>query len=395
MRRPAGHAPGPYAGFLHVIMPRPGRADLRRQWLAVSRGPGYGVAVPELNHPSESGYLLAVGDQRRPAIGRAVFLALLACAVFSVVTGPVKQVPALYDHAPWLNDPYDTAVSFAMFFVPLTIVFCLVRLLLCRRGEPLPAARAQDLLRGCQVALGVAAATVLTEWAALAAGANRPNWNAATWWQAIVLAVTTAVTIAAVIRLRQAPAISRPGLVAGDLVPDWLADAVTVAQVRSHWLGPLSRPALRVLSWADRRVFAAVRRHPLWTAAAAAMVFGAAIGAVQAISEGYLAGAALLTVALLGCGMFAFFVVAGSYIGLVRSGMPLRGVRRRALDAAVVACVAMLVALAFRDSLWWLIGSHAGVAGLRQLAELLGLAALGSFGAVFAAESLRKWHAPA
>jgi hypothetical protein len=346
--------------------------------------------VPPSN---EADYLLAAGDPRRPAIGRAVFPALLACAVFSVTAGPVKQFPALYDHAPWLNDPYDTAVSFAMFFVPLTTAFCLVRLLLCRRSESLPVARAQDLMRGCRFALGLAAATALAEWIAFLTGANRPDWSQATWPQVGVLAVTTVLVVVAVARLRRAPAISRPRRVVPDLVPDLLADAVTVARLRSRWLGPLGRPALGVVSWADQRVLARVRRHPLRAAALAALAFGVAVGGAQALSEGYIAAAALLTIALLSCGMFAFLVAAGSYIGLVRSSTPLAGARRRALDAAVVACTGVLAALAFRDSLWWVIGSRASAAGTSQVAELLGLAAVTSFAAAFAVESLRNSHA--
>ena len=77
--------------------------------------------------------VLAAGDPRRPAIGRAVFGTLLAAAVSRPSTGPVKQITPLYDHAPWLNDPFDTAVSFAMFFVPFIAACCLARVSLCRR----------------------------------------------------------------------------------------------------------------------------------------------------------------------------------------------------------------------------------------------------------------------
>jgi hypothetical protein len=47
------------------------------------------------------------------------FGALLAVAPFVGFMVPTKQLPAIYDHAPWMNDPYDTVYSFAMFFVPL------------------------------------------------------------------------------------------------------------------------------------------------------------------------------------------------------------------------------------------------------------------------------------
>lgn len=61
---------------------------------------------------------MAVGDPRRRLVGRAAFGTLLAAAVFLVFTG-TKQIKAVYFHAPWSDDPYDTVLSFTMFFVPL------------------------------------------------------------------------------------------------------------------------------------------------------------------------------------------------------------------------------------------------------------------------------------
>jgi hypothetical protein len=55
---------------------------------------------------------------------------------FFLCTAPVKQIPGLYDHAPWLKDPFDTVISFMMFFVPLIAVLCVPRLHLCRRRAP-------------------------------------------------------------------------------------------------------------------------------------------------------------------------------------------------------------------------------------------------------------------
>ncbi len=101
----------------------------------------------------------------------------------------------------------------------------------------------------------------------------------------------------------------------------------------------------------------------------------------------------LLTVGLLTCGMFAFLMLAGSYLGVVRSGAPLAGVRRRLIDATVIACLAALVALAFRNSLWWIIGTNANAAGNGQFAGLLGIAVAAAFPAGFAIESIMRTHA--
>ena len=161
----------------------------------------------QAQHPEPAG-VLAAGDPRRPAIGRAVFGTLLAAAVFSAVTGPVKQIAPLYDHAPWLNDPFDTAVSFAMFFVPFIAACCLARVSLCRRAAPLPVTRVRDLLRGCRVVLAATAVTLLAEWVSVAIGENRGEWNGATWLQVGLLALMTALAIRAAVSLRRVPALS-------------------------------------------------------------------------------------------------------------------------------------------------------------------------------------------
>ena len=162
--------------------------------------------------------VLAVGDPGRTLIRSAIVATLLAAAVYSVTAGPVKQIKVLYDHAPWLNDPYDVFVSFAMFFVPLLAAGSLARVLLCRRAEPLPVQRVTDLLRGCRVVLGLIVVTSLAQWVAVAAGANRSLWNGATWLQIGFLAVTTVLTARAVVRLRQVPPrppAGAPGQLAG------------------------------------------------------------------------------------------------------------------------------------------------------------------------------------
>src|SRR5258708_11342982 len=129
---------------------------------------------------------------------------------------------------------------------------------------------------------------------------------------------------------------------------------LALARRQHHWPGPVRGPVLGALDWTQRRVLTVVRAHPIWSAALAAMLFGLAAGGLQAMSEGYVAVAAALVVTLLGCGMFAFLVVAGSYLGLVRSTAALAGARRRAVDAITATCVGVLVALAFRNSLWWI-----------------------------------------
>src|ERR1039457_4752614 len=201
---------------------------------------------------SQEAPVLAVGDPLRLLIRRAIVGTLLAAAVFSVTAGPVKQIKGVYDHAPWVNDPYDTFVSFAMFFVPLLTVGCLARVPLCRRAEPLSVPRVIDLLRGCRVVLGLIVITALAQWVAVAAGANRALWTGAAWVQIGFLAVTTVLTVIAVVRLRQVP-LRRPGRVpaSGPAAGDWLADAIVMLGQQSRRLGPLASPVRAGLSWID------------------------------------------------------------------------------------------------------------------------------------------------
>jgi hypothetical protein len=351
-------------------------------------------AYDSVAQPFELGaaHAMAVGDPRRLLVGSAILSTLWAAFVFSIFTGPVKQIKPLYDHAPWLNDPYDTVVSFAMFLVPLIAACCLVRVLLCRRFEPLPKPRVVDLLRGCQVVLAAISFTLLTEWIALAAGASRSAWDGATWLQVGALALLTILTARAVVNLRRAepPVLDR----GADAQPtsDWLTDMVVIVARQSHRLGPLRRPTLRTLSCIERRLIGVVRGHTLWSAALVCLAFGAAVGVNQGLREGYDVPSTLMAVVLLGCGMFGLLVGSGSYLGLVRSRNPLHGVRRRAVDAGVLACILVLVPFALRYHLWWIVGSRDAVAGIPQLAELLGIFAASIFIVVFAVESLLRLH---
>ncbi len=83
---------------------------------------------------------------------------------------------------------------------------------------------------------------------------------------------------------------------------------------------------------------------------------------------------------------------AGSYLGLVRSGHALGGARRRAADASVLACAGTLVVFAFRNSLWWIVGSNGNLAGIPQLSLLLIIFAIPFFLLPFAVETLLRRH---
>ena len=76
----------------------------------------------------------------------------------------------------------------------------------------------------------------------------------------------------------------------------------------------------------------------------------------------------------------------------LRSPVILTGVARRLLDASVITCVGFVAALAFRNSLWWIVGSSATAAGLPELALLLGITGLTVFALVLALETALRSH---
>ena len=81
--------------------------------------------------------------------------------------------------------------------------------------------------------------------------------------------------------------------------------------------------------------------------------------------------------------------MSGSSIAIGRC----RGVSRRLADAAVAGAAAVPIALAFRDSLWWTIGSRPSNAGVESLAVLVGLAGIATFAVALTAETLLRVHA--
>jgi hypothetical protein len=335
---------------------------------------------------------MSAGDPRRRAIGRAVFGTLIAAAVFFAFTA-TKHIKPLYIHAPWLNDPYDAVFSFTMFFVPLVVAVLLVQVSLCRKPEPLPAYRVIAILRGCRVVIAAIAVELFSAWAAVAVGANRSQWTAGgTGLQIALLIASTLVTGTAILYLRRAPHLREPDLTIEGQPADWLADVIAVAQRESRWLGPLRRSGLSRLTWADRAVVSRTRRHPLVAAAVASGAFAITVLGYQGLREQYSLSLTLLAIALGFCGMFVFLVIAGSYMRVVRSPTQLYGTRRRAVDATVAGCAAAIVALAFRDSLWWIIGTTTSASGTAQFATLVVGAALLSFAANLAFESLLRFH---
>jgi hypothetical protein len=341
--------------------------------------------------PPPPSALIPAGEAWRLGLRRPVFGSLLLAGLFFLYTAPVKETPLLFDHAPWLNDPFDTVISFMMVFVPLIGLFCVPRVLLCRRSDPLPAARIRDVLRGCRVVLAGISLTLLAQWIAVAIGENRGQWNGATWLQIGLLAAMSAAALAVIGELRRV-GLPRGAVQHGPAGPDWAADFFLFARKQGHLLGPVKTPAEALLGWSEHSFAKAARRHPLWAALGACAAFGAAAGINQGLREGYFPPVTATVCVLLTVGMFGLLAASGSYLGLIRSSTPLRGTRRRLADAAVITCVGILVPFAVRNDLWWVIGGNQAGARLPQLVQLLGIFAIVIFVAAYGAESLLRLH---
>jgi hypothetical protein len=344
---------------------------------------------------------------------RAIVTSLVVSAVFEVALFASKETPAIYNHAPWLNDPYDTAVSFALFCVPLVAIPSALRLLADRADRQVPAdragqadqvcrtaARLADLLRACGVALAVVAATLAVCWAAVAADANRSAWNGATALQVGALALLSAGTLACALGIRRAAAALRPGhdsqlaatVASGSAtrpIPDWLGDLMSVGRMLAGPAGRAGRPVTGLLNWADSTVLPRVRRHPVCSAAALAILVGLAVTISQSVREGYSAGVAVAFFSIVTSGVFAFAASAGWYLRIVRADRP-AGASAPMIHATVLAAAAVPVALAFRATLWSLVGTRPQASGLPALCLLLASVALLAFAASLAAERFAR-----
>lgn len=342
--------------------------------------------------PSSAPALIPVGDPWRASLRFPVFGTLLLALAFFLYAAPVKETRVLFDHAPWTNDPYDTAISFMMFFVPLIAVLCAPRVLLCRRAEPLPTARIHDVLRGCRVILAGITLTLAVEWISVFVRDRSVQWNGATWLQIGMLVVMSVLDGGALLSVRRTGRPRRGGEAASRTDPDWLGDFLRFADTWSRRLGRAGRPALWASGVADRHLLTRIRRHPLWTASGLCAVVGAAVGVNQGIREGYSGPLTVVVALLLAVGMFGLLVAAGRYLGLVRSSTPWHGPARRIIDATVITSVGLPVALALRNGLWWMVGSNSTAAGLPQLTALLVISALVIFVPAYGAETALRLH---
>jgi hypothetical protein len=245
-----------------------------------------------------------------------------------------------------------------------------------------------SVLRGGRVLIAAMLVTVVADWISVVLGADRGTWNATTTVVVVMLALLTALIAAAGFAHRRASRrISR--LRDGVQGTDWFSDLVSAAELYASWLGPMKVIAMRLIRWLDHRVVGFIRKGPVLAATGASLAFGALLALNTLLREGP-GPAVWLDVAVGGSGMFAFLVAAGAYMRVVGADHPASGTRRRIIDAAVIGSAAVPVAVAFRDWLWWIVGTATGGAG--RLGELLLIVGVATALVVFAGEAIFRVH---
>ena len=140
---------------------------------------------------------------------------------------------------------------------------------LCRRIEPLPAARLDGLVRAARLVVLLVGATVGVDLVAVALGTHREAWTSVT--AAISLAAGALVVSSVLVWLRLRTVTIPGGRGPG---PDWAADAGAVLRWAATRLPPLGAPLRWSAGGVDRLVDGWVRPRPVTAALALALAAG-------------------------------------------------------------------------------------------------------------------------
>ncbi|MER7579719.1 hypothetical protein [Kitasatospora sp. NPDC097691] len=319
---------------------------------------------------------LEVGHPARPAAAAALLTSAAGAAAFTLFAYLTTQVRVVRAGSPWQDDPYDAVVTFTMFFVPLLGALGSARALLCRRDRPLPRYRAEQVLRAALVCTLLVAATLVTDWAAVAVRADRASWDGGTPWLIASLLPLTGVTAGSLLLHRRTiRRLPKPVRGAEDSGGDWLDD---LAPLASLFAGPRSRSGRALVALIGRGggalSFVRLRFAPL--AAAAALAAGLLVATGLASGEGW-PGIPLFTVetAVFAGGTFAFVMICNSALRFA-APPPASRTRRAARAATTAGALALPVSLALRDTVWHLLGLGDQVDSIGQWAAVTLVGAL-------------------
>ncbi|MEU4115707.1 hypothetical protein AB0F71_14560 [Kitasatospora sp. NPDC028055] len=304
---------------------------------------------------------LDVGHPARPAAAAALSTSAAGAAAFTLFAYLTTQVRPVRAGSPWQGDPYDAVVTFTMFFVPLLGALGAARALLCRRDRPLPHYRIEQVLRAGLVCTLLVAATLATDWAAVAARADRASWDGDTPWLIASLLPLTGVTAGNLLlhrrAIRRLPKPVRGAEDTGgteDTGGDWLDDLAPLATLLAD---PRSRTWRALAALIGRaKVLDFVRLRFTLLAAAAAVAAGLLVATGMASGEGW-PGVLLFTVetAVFAGGTFAFVMICNSVLRFA-APPPVSTTSRAARIAATAGALTLPVALALRDTAWQLLG---------------------------------------
>lgn len=292
----------------------------------------------------------------------AIRSALLAAVVFEACTVLATQVKPIRAVSPWQDDPFDVAVSVAIFAVPVLACVIVLRLLVWRFSGS--TSRPSQLRGAALTMVGICAGTEAFEWVALATGQHRSAWDGRTAGLVVGLVVSSALTalsLALLIRMR------REAIPADGAAVDWLNDAVVLAR---------RIPIVRTMATETTADW--IRRHAM-TVFVVVSVLGAfgVIGAL-AVSEGWTDPVLFgWMVCVETASNLAFCVLSNHVAGFI--ARPARSTGRRRTEAAVVVgCISVQVAIAFRSAIWQVVAEPSGQTKVGALVVLTLVAAVAS-----------------
>jgi hypothetical protein len=158
--------------------------------------------------------------------------AALAVVAFGALWLVTTQIHAVRDVSPFADDPWDLVASFAALFLPLVAGATFVRSA-AHRGPRLETPVARRIAIGSGIAVGIVAAAVITDIAAIVASADSPPSVGPERGLLVSLVLVTAVVTgsAAALVVRAALALRRPAMVdfGTDPEPDVVDDALGLA----------------------------------------------------------------------------------------------------------------------------------------------------------------------
>lgn len=295
---------------------------------------------------------LPVGHPLRRPVARALVLMAFAAVVFTGFAFLTTQVHAVRSGSPWQDDPYHTVVSFTELFVPGLAVLAALRALLWRTGEPQPVARVDQLLRAAKAIGVLVGLTGVTDLIALVLRADHRLWNRLTPVSVAGLILVAATLVGAVGTVWPAHRAVRRTFGAHADRGDWLGDLLLLTARLTAGLP--SRPRLSVRLVTDRVArWSSLPRHlPCVSGAAVLLIAGALFSAVQALQERYPVTLFVFDLLVTAGSTYAGLALINGYLHLVAVSLPATRVGRAARLAFVLGCLALLVAVGFRDLIW-------------------------------------------